>query len=184
MILSSPIDTPRTLLRTLEPSDVGSRYLAWLSDPNVTRFLEIRFSPVCSTEELMSFVNSANASADSLLLGIFLREGRRHIGNIKLGPVQIAHKRAEIGFLIGEKDCWGQGYAAEAIAALSRYGHDCLGLGKIKAGCYETNVGSAKALLKAGFTHEATISSDVICDGKRVASWLFGFNRPTPDIRG
>lgn len=182
MILPTPLKTPRILLRTLEPADVGPHYLAWLSDPDITRFLEIRFSPVRSIDELVSFVQSANASADSLLLGIFLRKGARHIGNIKLGPVQRDHQRAEIGFLIGERDCWGQGYASEAIAALSQYGLDFLGLGKIKAGCYATNAGSAKALLKAGFIHEATVSSDVIFDGQRIASWLFGFNLTTPAV--
>lgn len=181
MILSSPIETRRLLLRTLAPSDVGQHYLAWLTDPEITRYLEIRFTPVRSAGELVSFVQSTNASADSLLLGIFLREGQRHIGNIKLGPIQSDHRRAELGFLVGEKDCWGQGYASEAIAALSRYGLDRLGLEKITSGCYASNVGSAKALLKAGFVQEATIPSHVVCEGRRVASWLFGLDRPATD---
>lgn len=177
MILTSSIETPRLVLRTLESSDVGSRYLSWLSDPEIIRYLEIRFTPVRSTGELVSFVKSVGASADSLLLGIFLKEGRRHIGNIKLGPIQAAHRRAEIGFLIGEKDCWGQGYASEAIAALSRYGFDRFGLDKITAGCYASNAGSAKALLKAGFVQEATIPSHVLFEGHRIASVLFGLDR-------
>lgn len=181
MILSSSIETPRFLLRTLKLSDVGSRYLSWLSDPEINRYLEIRFTPVKSTGELISFVQSVNAGADSLLLGIFLKEGQRHIGNIKLGPIQSDHRRAEIGFLIGEKDCWGQGYASDAIAALSRYGFDRLGLEKITSGCYASNVGSAKALLKAGFVQEATIPLHVLFEGQRVASLLFGMDRPTAD---
>ena len=178
MILASPIETPQLLLKTIEPSDVGSRYLAWLSDPEITRFLEVRFTPVRSISDIASFVQSVNASAHSLLLGIFLKEERRHIGNIKLGPVQVDHRRAELGFLIGEKDCWGQGYMSQAIAALSRYGFDRLELEKITSGCYEDNVGCAKALLKAGFMQEARIPSHVLFEGRRVASLLFGLDRP------
>ena len=177
MILPSPIETRRLVLRTLEPSDVGTRYLTWLSDPEVNRYMEIRFAPVHSIDELQTFVQSVNASTGNLLLGIFLREGQRHIGNIKLGPIRHDHHRAEIGFMIGEKDSWGRGYASEAIAALSEYGLDQLGLEKITAGCYATNVGCAKALLKAGFVQEATIPSDVVFEGCRVASLLFGMNR-------
>ena len=44
------------------------------------------------------------------------------------------------------------------------------------AGIYETNIGSAKALLKAGFGLEATISSHVICDDRRIASQLYGLD--------
>jgi len=181
MILATSIETPRLLLRTLEPTDVGPRYLSWLSDPEIRRYLEVRFSPVQSTGELISFVNSVNAGTDSLLLGIFLKEGQRHIGNIKLGPVQVDHRRAEIGFLVGEKDCWGKGYASEAISSLSRYGLDRLGLEKITSGCYACNIGSAKALLKAGFVQEAVIPLHVIFEGRRVASLLFGMDKQTKD---
>ena len=51
-----------------------------------------------------------------------------------------------------------------------------LGLAKITAGVYETNIGSAKALEKAGFKLEATIPSHVICDGQRIASQLYGLD--------
>ena len=177
MILAAPLETPRLLVRTLEPSDIGSHYLSWLSDPEVIRYMEIRFSPVGNLDELAAFVLSANASKDNLLLGIFQREGHRHVGNIKLGPIHRDHHRAEIGFLIGAKDCWGRGYATEAISAVARYGLDCLNLRKVTAGCYETNVGSARALVKAGFTREATIPWHVEFEGRRVASILFGMNR-------
>lgn len=61
---------------------------------------------------------------------------------------------------------------------MTRYGIKDLGMAKITAGIYETNIGSAKALLKAGFKLEATIPSHVICDGQRVASQLYGFDAP------
>jgi RimJ/RimL family protein N-acetyltransferase len=156
---------------------VGPAYVSWLSDPEVTRSLESRHNPAPGIRELLSFVEGVNASTDNMMLGIFLKATNRHIGNIKLGPIHPHHRRAEIGFLIGEKDCWGQGYVSEAIAALSRYGLDELHLDKITSGCYETNIGSAKALLKAGFTQEARIPLHVIVEGRRVASLLFGLDQ-------
>ena len=180
MLLSVPLQTPRLLLRTLRPSDVGARYLSWLADTEITRFLEVRFTPVHNIRELVAFVESLNASDHSLLLGMFAKKDERHIGNIKLGPVNPYHHRADIAFLLGEQDYWGQGYASEAIAAFSQYGLHELGLEKITAGCYATNIGSAKALMKAGFVQEATIPSHVVCDGVRDASWLFGLDKTKP----
>lgn len=177
MILQHPLETPRLHLRSLRASDVGPAYLSWLRDPEVLRFLEVRFTGVKDLAELLAFVDSVNANPNSYMFGIFRKEDDRHIGNIKLGPIVREHDRAEIGYLIGDRDNWGKGYASEAINRVARFGLDELGLAKIKAGCYETNVGSTKALLKAGFKHEATIPFDSICEGRRVASLLFGMDR-------
>ena len=177
MILSEPLETPNLLLRTLEPAGISQSYLSWLTDPEINRYLEVRFAGPMNLRDLKEFVRSVNASADNLMLGIFLKRDGRHIGNVKLGPIDRRHARSEIGFLIGDKTCWGQGYASEAIKAVSRYGFDQLGLAKITAGCYETNLGSSKALLKAGFAHEGTRPAHVISEGRRIASLLYGLQR-------
>ncbi|MEO8021578.1 MAG: GNAT family N-acetyltransferase [Polaromonas sp.] len=177
MMTDGPIETARLQLRNLTSADVTECYLSWLSDPEVLRYLEVRFSKPGSLEELGAFVKNVNDSTDTLMFGIFRKDTGRHIGNIKLGPLKFEHARAEIGFLIGDRSSWGAGYASEAIQAVAQFGLDHLKLVKIGAGCYETNVGSMKALLKAGFLQVATIPNDVVSDGVRVASLLFAKNR-------
>ena len=177
MLLSCPIETPRLVLRTLAAADVGEAYMSWLRDPEVIRFLEVRFLPPQAIEQIRAFVESANKSGDNLLLGIFRKDDNVHIGNVKLGPIVREHARSPIGYMIGERSSWGKGYASEAINAVARHALETMGLEKISAGCYETNVGSSKALLKAGFKQEATIPSDVNIDGRRVASVYYGMHR-------
>lgn len=174
MLLARPIETPRLSLRTLEATDVGNAYVEWLRDPEVVRYLEVRFLPPQDAEQIRAFVESANTSASNLLLGIFRKEDDVHIGNIKLGPVVREHGRATVGYLIGDRSSWGRGYASEAIHAVARHAIETMGLKKITAGCYETNVGSSKALLKAGFKYEATIPSDVVHEGCRIATVHYG----------
>jgi len=177
MNLDKPLITERLLLRTMTAADASDAYLAWMRDSEVNRFLESRFSVPERKQDLVAFIESVNASPDSLLLGIFLREDGRHIGNIKIGPLVMRHARSEIGYLIGDRAAWGKGYATEAICEICRYGFNELGLAKITAGVYETNKGSAKALLNAGFVHEATIHSHVVCEGHRIASVMYGLGR-------
>ncbi len=176
MNLSKPLRTPRLMLRNLSAQDASQTYLSWLRDPDVNKHLEVRFANRMDLSDVVSFIESANASLDTILLGIFLKEGGTHIGNVKLGPIVVPHARSEIGFLIGDKGCWGNGYASEAIRSISYYGLEELGLEKITAGCYETNIGSTKALLKAGFSYEARISNHVVSDGVRVASLIYGLH--------
>ncbi len=181
MILAKALETPRLILRTLHADDATDTYLSWLRDPEINRYLEIRFSEVKDVQELVAFIKSVNESPVNLMLGIVTKKDGRHIGNIKLGPIVAPHSRATVGFLIGDKASWGQGYATEAITETCRYGMQDLGLAKVTAGCYETNPGSAKALLKSGFAHEATIPSDVAFEGRRIASLIFGLNREDPE---
>src|SRR5947209_6937444 len=144
MILPKPLETPRLCLRSLRSSDVGEAYLAWMNDAEIVRFLEVRFNGAQELTDLQGFVESMNISPINYLFGIFRKDDGRHIGNIKLGPILREHARSEIGYLIGDRDSWRKGYASEAIHRVARFGLDELGLKKIKAGCYETNIGSAK----------------------------------------
>ena len=177
MITNLPIVTPRLMLRNLSQLDITDSYLSWMQDPEVLRFLETRFTKVNNLAELISFVTVVNQSTDTVLFGMFRKDTKKHIGNIKLGPIKFDHARAEIGFLVGDRLSWGNGFASEAIEAVARFGLHELNLAKISAGCYEKNVGSMKALVKAGFTNVATIPNDVVCEGVRVSSLIFAKNR-------
>jgi RimJ/RimL family protein N-acetyltransferase/methionyl-tRNA formyltransferase len=158
MLIDEPLKTSRLVLRPLCRGDVSDRYVGWLNDPNVNRFLEVRFHQH-SFESTRAFVEQVNDSLDTLLLGMFIHGGSDHIGNIKIGPINHFHKRADIGLLIGESREWGKGYASEAIGAVSQFGHEKLHLRKITAGCYSDNVGSMKAFLKVGYTVEARLAN-------------------------
>lgn len=176
MILDSPILTERLILRSLAGADVGPHYLGWLSDADILRYLEVRFSVPPTIDALTKFVVDTNVSSNELLLGIFLRNPLRHIGNIKLGPVCKNHNRADLGFLIGDRAEWGKGYATEAISAVVRFALTEFKLAKITAGCYASNHGSSRALEKAGFVQEARLYGHWLCDGTREDGLLFGIS--------
>lgn len=164
MELESQIKSHRISLRNLTVQDATPAYLNWLSNPEINRFLEVRFNPPKTLADLGSGIMETNKSDHTLMLGIFLNTGGSHIGNIKLGPIDFRHSVGDIGFLIGDSNQWGKGYASEAIALFSDYAFTKLGLAKLTAGSYAENEGSRRALIKAGF-HE---------EGRRKSQWLVG----------
>lgn len=163
----------RIYLRRLVLADVTPRYCRWLNDPEVNRYLESRFRRH-TLRSLERDVQGMLADARNVFFAIVLRDGDRHIGNIKLGPILKEHRLADMGILIGEKDCWGQGYAAEAIQLLVGYSFQVLRLHKVTAGCYASNQGSLKAFLKAGFVQEGLRRKHCYCQGKYVDDILLG----------
>ena len=108
MLLDHPLETKDLLMRCLEPTHAEGPYVAWMRNPEITRFLEVRFQKHDVTT-LVGFIKNNNTSDDNLLLGLFPKsEPRRHIGNIKLGAIDWEHAVAPIGIAIGAKD-FGQG---------------------------------------------------------------------------
>jgi [ribosomal protein S5]-alanine N-acetyltransferase len=152
MILNEPIAGPSLTLRSLSNCDIGRTYVDWLNDSEVNCFLETRHIKQ-DLETIREFVQNMNQSGDQLLLGIFV-EDDRHIGNIKIGPINSVHRFADISLFIGDKASWGHGYGKQAVTLLSKYGFERLGLFKICASMYEENVASRRLFLTVGFREE------------------------------
>ena len=156
MRLAEPLHGAHLTLRTLDVADARGPYRAWLSDADVLRYLEVRHGPD-RLATLERFIDEANAHPSTLLLGIILSADRRHIGNIKLGPIDFDHRRGDIGIMLGDTSVWGRGYATEAISLLSEHAFGPLGLHKVAAGFYAGNAASVRAFEKAGFRLEARL---------------------------
>lgn len=163
----------RLELRPLVPEDVGEAYVRWLNDPETVRFTEARHC-VHTLEGVRAYVEACRTREGDHLLGIFEQAGGRHVGNIKIGPVDACHQCASVGLIIGEKARWGKGYATEAIALAARYAFTVLGLHKLTAGVIEGNEGSLRAFVKNGFLVEGVRRRQNLCEGRWRDETLLG----------
>jgi RimJ/RimL family protein N-acetyltransferase len=140
-------------LRGVLPDDADGNYINWMNDSDITQFLETGYFPSSSTD-LEEYISDIGNNDDVLFLAIVDNETDKHIGNMKLGPINWIHRRGDVGILIGEKDFWGQGIATELIRLITSHAFNNLNLHKLTAGCYEENKGSKKAFEKVGFKEE------------------------------
>jgi [ribosomal protein S5]-alanine N-acetyltransferase len=142
-------------LRLVELADCTEYYVKWLQDPEVNRYLETRWTEQ-TIDTIRDFVSGMVNSPHSYLFAIVDPDGR-HVGNIKLGPIEPRHLYADVSYFLGARSAWGKGYATVAVRMATRFGFDRLGLNRVQAGFYETNVGSHRVLEKAGFTYEGRL---------------------------
>ena len=164
----------KIFLRNLRPEDVSQAYVDWMNDPEIVQFTESRFSSH-SMESIREFAQACHGDPDVILFGIFDNATELHIGNIKLGPINRRHLLGDIGIIIGRREFWGKGIATEAISLLRDYAFSEMGLHKLAAGCYSTNLGSAKAFEKAGFALEGRRPNHSLAGNEWVGLLEFGF---------
>ena len=87
------------------------------------------------------------------------------VGNIGIvTKTDIYRKNLEIGFFISEK-FWGKGIATKAIKAAVSYAFRKFDIVRIYAEVFSDNIGSRRALEKAGLKLEATIKKNIFKNG-------------------
>ncbi len=185
--MSHFIEGERIYLRGVELSDVTDRYVAWMNDSDISQFMETWHFPHTRIN-IEGYVRVHEDNRNEPFFAIILKRKsdanispyptyvnpERHIGNIKLGPVNWVHRFSDISLFIGEKDLWGQGYATEAIKLITDYAFKRLNLHKVKAGIYCRNVASINAFKKAGFEFESELRNHVFFNGEYISIYIMG----------
>ena len=96
--------------------DITKKYQNWMNSLEIHKYTEQK-NKKHSLTNIKNFVIEKNKSKNEFLSGIFLKKKNlnTHIGNIKLGPISIIHKTANISYFIGVKELWNKGYTTLAI---------------------------------------------------------------------
>lgn len=147
-------------LRPLVEGDFGERYVAWFRDPEVTRFLEARS---ITREDAIDHLRRGEGGRHWRMFAVCEAADGRHIGNVKIGPINRAHGVSDFVTVIGERAVWGRGYARRAIALGIEIAFGEMGIRKLSASIDSRNTGSIKAYTAAGFTVEARLKDHFRC---------------------
>ena len=147
------IRTPRLLLRRAVAADLDALH-AMMSDAQTMAFWSTPPHPDRETTArwLDSMITASPQTSDDFIVEL---DGRV-IG--KLG----AWRLPEVGFLLS-RDCWGQGYAAEALAAFVDHAF-AQGLDHLTADVDPRNRGCLTLLARTGFRET----------GRAARTWLVG----------
>ena len=149
-------------LRALAENDIDGRYVAWFADPEVTKFLEARD---ISRQDAIANLRHGNRSRLFFMHAICLAEDDRHIGNLKIGPIDRKHMTSDMVTVIGDRTAWGKGYAREAIHVGIKLAFEEHNIRKLSASIDSANVGSIKAYSAAGFEIETRLKDQFMLDG-------------------
>jgi len=170
--VSSLIQTPRLLLRPLEPADADVLYRIYQTE-GVLRYFPTTTPP--PFERVRKFVASQKVHWET--------HGYGNWGILPAGRVEIIGwaglqflpelSETELGYLL-DFPHWGMGYATEAAHAALRFGFDHCRLDRIIALVHPDNAASRRVIEKSGMIYEETIriwGVDLMCHGIETARW-------------
>jgi len=152
-------------LRPLERADLNERYLGWLNDPEVTKYLETGAFPT-TMADLEKFYASVTGSPSEVIFAVVDRGTDEHIGNVKLGPINWVHRRSMFGIMIGDKRFWGKGVGEEVTRLMVEYGFQRLNLHRIGLVVFEEHESALRCYQNVGFKLEGKLREQMFQDGK------------------
>lgn len=155
------IHTERLILKQLNLNHLSNDYVSWMNDSDVNMYLESGGD--YTLDKLEGFLKEQEEK-DILFWAIHIKESNKHIGNIKIDPIDESIMSGELGTMIGDKNEWGKGYAKEASIAVLDYCFKDLDLKKITMGVISSNLRSVKLYENLGFIR--TSESEKMKNGK------------------
>jgi ribosomal-protein-alanine N-acetyltransferase len=154
---------------------VTPKYIEWLNDQEINKYLHVGRIPFSKKDVVernnhrnIFFVMMSNISFDEEdeCKAYRYDNYNEYIGTISINSIDWINRKAEIGYMIGNRRYWGMGIATEAVKLASDYCLHRLNLNKVEAGVVDGNIGSIKVLLKNGFKEYGLIPQDFWVDGE------------------
>ena len=156
-MLSPTIETERLILRRYKESDIDAIYEI-ITDDRLTNY--ISYPPFTKEKELeciKKWIEEADTNKKEKWV-IELKSTKEVVGNIDINTIYEKHNYCNVGYTI-RYAYWGNGYAAEALKAVSEHLLTNSGYYLVECCCNERNTQSSKVMLKAGFHKDGYIAN-------------------------
>ena len=158
------LESERLYYYPISLNHCSQRYVDWLNDPKVYQFLETGGDYTMS--KLKNYLSEICKNPQIFFWGIHKKENGKHIGNIKIDPINTKHGYGEYGILMGDKIEWGKGYAFEASMTVIDFSFNILRLRKMCLGVVNENYPAMNLYNKLGFKVEGVYKNHGIYNGK------------------
>lgn len=175
-------DGERVSLRAIEPDDLD-RYLVWVNDPEVTRWLSLRYPIGRDGErEILGRLTRAGGY-EHAAFAVDDRVTGEHLGTVSLFDTKAESRVAELGIFLGAKERWGEGIGYDALMTLLRFGFWEMNLRRVELSVLDGNV-RAKALYeRVGFEEVGRRPGHWYKHGSAIDDFVMSIDRGSFEVR-
>ncbi len=167
------------ILREWREEDIPS-VAVYADNPRIAANLRDVFPHPYTEADAVSYVRGCIAAGDEGQLTRAIVIGGKAAGSIGVFCGRDVYRRsAEIGYWLAEP-FWGQGIMSEAIRRISEEAFRRFDLVRLYAEPFAANMGSRRALEKAGFELEGILRNSVYKNGRMLDSCVYARLKETP----
>ena len=160
------LKAPGIRLVPFGPRHITERYVAWLNDPAVVRFSELRHRRH-TRRSCRAYLDGMRGGGHAFWAIMADLRSARHIGNIA-AYIDRANEVAEVSILIGERSAWGRGIGSAAWSLVIEWLLASAGVRKVVAGTMAANKAMVRIMERSGMTLEARFQRHYLLEGKPV----------------
>ncbi|MFS0785700.1 GNAT family N-acetyltransferase [Shouchella sp. 1P09AA] len=132
-------------------------FFAIMSREEVTTYYGLEaLTSVNDAKKIVQSFEKTRQIGKGMRWGIIVKESNTFIGTIGLNQLNMAHKRAEVGFEL-HPDYWRKRYMTEALHAIIDYSFRDLDLHRLGAVTFLENKASIQLLVSLGFQKEGIL---------------------------
>lgn len=166
----------KVLLREFSQSHLEDPlYFGWLRDPEVMiTVYRLEYLMPMSMDAVRSYVESLWSSGRDCFFAVHEQASGKFIGTQRIGHIDWRTGVGDIGVLIGDRSCWGKGYATDAVATACAYAFSTLSLRRLTAGTPASNEAMCRCFTRLGFKEEGRLRQQLLIRGKYEDHILFG----------
>jgi len=179
---SVKINGKRISLVTFNYQYITDEYLSWLKDERVNRYL-LKPNQEITLDEATKYCEALMNSNDNHFFAILTNSEKRHIGNVRLGPVKEDGRRCQFSMMIGNTDYHGLGIGTEVVSLGAAYCFDTLNVHKVFLDVITENLPAIRIYEKNGFITEGLLKDHVFLNGRYHDLKLMGLINPDNDSR-
>ncbi|MGB9154606.1 MAG: GNAT family N-acetyltransferase [Alphaproteobacteria bacterium] len=155
--LHLPIHAPRLLIRPIHADDEPENYQAMMeSTIDLQRWMSWSH-PLPSEQRLAEWVEKESADFENRKpqgrFSAYLNNSQQLAVSLGVTVLRRDIRRFHVSYWV-RTSLAGQGYATEALIALSQWLFDVWNANRIDSGCAKDNIGSRRVLEKAGYSFE------------------------------
>lgn len=166
-------ESDRLKFRELRRSDIAGPYFHWFNDQQVCRHSRHGIFPA-TIEKMNVYIDTLECEDSEFVWVMIDKDRNAHIGNIALQNISTMHRSASLSIIIGDKDCWGKGYALEASRVLLNHCFSKLELHRVSCETSEHNTSMIKLAGSLGMHQEGCRRKTFFDNGRHVDLVEFG----------
>ena len=172
---TTELTTERLLMRRYHTDDARSLYEKFGCDPQMYEYSGWnRYATQDMAKETVHRFTDSYKNTD--FYGWAIDYQGQLIGTIGAYDYDAEQNQIEVGMSI-ERPSWGKGFATEALIGVLKYLTEHEGIEVITAWCASDNIGSMKAMQKAGMRQTALEKGTLEVDGKKYDKLIYRYRK-------